>query len=280
MKVGFISDFFSSQLTGGAELNDEVLITYLSRKFDLIKIASQNCTIQKLQELDYIIISNFIGLDSNNRDFIINNKPYLIYEHDHKYVSTRDPSKFKDFKIPEQNLINLSFYKSAKKVICLSSIQVKILEESAKLNNCVSIGTSLWHPSSLQYIKDLDKTKNNKVAIVNSNNPIKNTPMAKQFCTSKQMDFDLISAPDSKQFLKILSQYETLVFFPGVLESLCRLVVEAKMLNCKVITKKRLLGASYEDWFHLSGDELIEKISEKVYNALLLFENTILENKK
>ena len=55
----------------------------------------------------------------------------------------------------------------------------------------------------IDYIKDLDKTKNNKVAIVNSNNPIKNTPMAKQFCTSKQMDFDLISATDSKQFLKI-----------------------------------------------------------------------------
>ncbi len=49
------------------------------------------------------------------------------------------------------------------------------------------------------------------------------------------------------------------------------------MLNCKVLTKTKMIGASYEEWFTLSGEDLIEKISEKVYNALLLFEKIILE---
>jgi len=277
MIVGFISDFFSDNLNGGAELNDNVLLSYLEKKFKVEKILSQECTIQRLSSLDYVVVSNFVALPQSNIDYLIGNKSYLIYEHDHKYVNTRDPSKFKEFKIPYENLVNLNFYKAAKKVVCLSDIQVKILKESAALNNCVSIGTSLWHPKTLQYIKDLDKTKNSKAAVVDSRNPIKNTAKAAAFCRAKNIDYDLISASDPKKFLEILSKYESLVFFPGVLESLCRLVVEAKMLNCKVLTKTKMIGASYEEWFTLSGEDLIEKISEKVYNALLLFEKIILE---
>tara|TARA_R100000388_G_C7227568_1_gene152658 strand:- start:193 stop:1035 length:843 start_codon:yes stop_codon:yes gene_type:complete len=280
MKIGFIADFLSSQLHGGAELNDNVLLAFLEKKFTVKKILSRECNIESMQDLDFLVVSNFVALSPSNINYIIENKPYLIYEHDHKYVSTRDPSKFKNFKIPKEKIINLPFYAAAKKIICLSSIQAKILQESTGLSNCVSIGTSLWHPQILNYIKDLDKTKNNKAAIVKSANPIKNTVMAEKFCKSKGIEYDLISSTDSREFLKILAKYETLVFFPGVLESLCRLVVEAKMLKCKVITKSKLLGASYEDWFSLSGDELIEKISENIYNALLLFEKTILEFKK
>ena len=66
-----------------------------------------------------------------------------------------------------------------------------------------------------------------------------------------------------------------LVFFPGVLESLSRLVVEAKMMNCKIVTTPKLLGAYYEDWFGMSGESLIKKIEEKIDSAFLLFEEVI-----
>ena len=39
-----------------------------------------------------------------------------------------------------------------------------------------------------------------------------------------------------------------------------RIVVEAKMLNLKVITQKKLIGAASEDWYSLSGEELIDKM--------------------
>ena len=278
MKIGFIADFFSSQLTGGAELNDSVLIEYLEKKFDVSKILSDQCTLDKIKDLDFLIISNFVGLNSKIINYITSNKQYIIYEHDHKYVSTRDPARFRDFKIPVDKLINIPFYRAAKKVVCLSNIQVKILKESANLNNCVSIGTSLWHPKTLEYINNLDKTKINKSAVVNSKNPIKNTELAERFCKEKNIEYDLISSGDTREFLKILAKYDSLVFIPGVLESLCRLVVEAKMLGCKVFTKTKMIGASYEDWFNLSGDELVEKIAENVHNAILLFEKLILED--
>ncbi len=279
MKIGFIADFFSSQIVGGAELNDNVLISFLEKKFGKItKLLSSRCTLQDIKKLDYLIISNFTGLDPVKLKYITYNKSYIIYEHDHKYVSTRDPSKFKDFKIPIENLVNIDFYRNAKKVVCLSSIQTKILKESAGLDNCISISTSLWHPEILKYINELDKTKNGKAAIVDSKNPIKNTAAAERYCKANNIKYDLISSGNTKEFLKMLSEYEYLVFFPGVLESLCRLVVEAKMLNCKIITRKGLLGAGYEEWFELSGPPLVEKMAENITKALILFEKIILED--
>ena len=46
----------------------------------------------------------------------------------------------------------------------------------------------------------------------------------------------------------------------GHLETCCRLVVEAKMLNCKVVTQQKLIGAASEPWFELNGEDLIEEI--------------------
>jgi hypothetical protein len=51
------------------------------------------------------------------------------------------------------------------------------------------------------------------------------------------------------------------VFFPKVMETCCRLVVEARMLNCGVITND-IVGATSEPWFHMKGMPLISKMLE------------------
>jgi hypothetical protein len=66
-----------------------------------------------------------------------------------------------------------------------------------------------------------------------------------------------------------------LIYIPTVLESLCRLVVEAKMLNCGVITKTKLLGAASEPWWKFNGQELINMIRQQQITALKLFENIL-----
>ena len=66
-----------------------------------------------------------------------------------------------------------------------------------------------------------------------------------------------------------------MVFFPKVLETFSRISIEAKMLNCKLVTKPKLLGAASEEIFNLSGKQLIEEIRKRKNNALELFENLI-----
>ena len=57
----------------------------------------------------------------------------------------------------------------------------------------------------------------------------------------------------------------------GHLETCCRIIVEAKMLSCNVITQKTLIGACSEDWFNLDGPELIEEIRKISNNSVDVF---------
>tara|TARA_A200000159_G_scaffold164833_1_gene196648 strand:+ start:6053 stop:7636 length:1584 start_codon:yes stop_codon:yes gene_type:complete len=276
--IAFIADFFESDIPGGAERNDAVLLAHLKSKYNVKELLSRNCKINDIIDSSIIIIGNFVHLPEDVKQYIAHKKKYVIYEHDHKYVKTRDPSKFKDFIIPQSQLVNEEFYRSAQKIVCLGVKQVEIINRSFDFEEgkCVSIGTSLWTESSLEMIRDFSHSeKKEKVAIVDYQNPIKNTKKAIAFCESKGIDYDLISSDDPKDFLKILSHYKSLVFFPGVLESLCRLVVEAKMMGCQIITTPKNLGASYEDWFVLKGPELVDVIKSNVNSALVLFEELI-----
>ena len=108
MKIAFIADFFSDQLSGGAENNDTVLIDYLNKFHDVGRLLSRALTIDKLKDYDFFIVSNFVLLSKECKDFI-ETREYIIYEHDHKYVTTRDPSKFVDFHIPKSEIVNKDF---------------------------------------------------------------------------------------------------------------------------------------------------------------------------
>ena len=273
--IVFIADFFDA--LGGAEQNDSILINHLASKHKIKCVLSHVCTIDELRDSSFVIIGNFVNLNHQVKNYITNNKKYIIYEHDHKYVKTRDPSRYNNFEIPESDIVNYEFYKHAKKVVCLGQKQVDIIKKSLNIDNLHSISSSLWSDDRLNLIRTLSSVEKKKeiFGIVNSGNSIKNTAKAVQYCEAKNISYELFSSSDPEKFLTSLASYEGLVFFPGVLESMCRLVVEAKMLNCKVITNPKLLGAYYEPWFNSMGQELIEKISANVKSALEYFESEI-----
>ena len=276
-RVVFVADFFSDQINGGGENNDSVLINFLQGKdIDVETIHAHVITPEDINSSPsetMFIVSNFIGLSKASKKSLEQSKKYIIYEHDHKYVPTRDPSKYTGYNIPHREIINYSFYKKAKKVVVLSQICKEILEKELKLDNVHSISTSLWSKEKFAFIRKLtkDESKPAKTAVLESQNPTKGMSSAVAFCRQNNIEFDLISSPDQKEFLRTLNQYENLVFIPQVLETFCRLVAEAKMLNCNVYTKKPLLGFMSEDFADQCGEELISTLEEQVSNALDYF---------
>jgi len=276
MKIIFIADFFSSELNGGAENNDSVLIEYLKNNGYKIRcIKSHNFDESIYQENDFFIVSNFVALDEKYKA-LLKKKQYIIYEHDHKYVKRRDVSKYADFVIPKEDFVNEKFYRDAKAVVVLSDVCKKILDKNLNTRNVFNIGCSLWSNKKLDLIASLStKQKNNKFAIINSNNPIKNTNLAIAYCKKNNIDFDMIELCNHEELLSKLSDYKGLVFFPGVLETFSRISAEAKMLNCKLLTKPKMLGFASEDIFVLSGIELIEEIRERNNKALKLFKSLL-----
>ena len=276
LKCIFVCDFYKTDLNnkGGAENNDSVLISLLEKYgFSIEKKYSTEVTPSFIEanKNKKFIISNFVNLSEASKQSL-QDKHYLVYEHDHKYLKTRDPSKFPNFIAPRNQVVHRDFYKNSQCVVCLSNSQTDSVKNNLDISNVESIGCSLWSTEKLDFISSISETpKDKEYCIVNSQNPTKGTREAVQFCKQNNISYDLMGSSNEKEFLRTLSQYKTLVFIPTVLESLCRLVVEAKMLNCKVITKAQLLGASSENWFNLNGKELITVIRSQQDIAFNIF---------
>jgi hypothetical protein len=272
----FIGDFYKSDLNnkGGAENNDSVLISLLEDQG--FKVEKKYCreispTVIESNKNKKFIIGNFVQLSEESKK-ALHDKHYIIYEHDHKYLKTRDPSCFPNFTAPPNQVINKDFYKNSRCVVCLSNSQAESVRNNLDILNVESIGCSLWSENKLSFIQSIAETPKVKdYCVVNSANVVKGTQQAVSFCNRSQYEFDLIQSSNEEEFLTTLSSYRTLVYIPTVLESLCRLVVEAKMLNCGVITKSQLLGAASQDWWGLNGKELITAIRKQQKTALDIF---------
>jgi len=274
--VIFIADFFSDDLLGGAESNDSVLISYLkNNNLCVAKVHSSACSIELLHKNkdSVFIVGNFIGLTEECKRYMIQNNNYIIYEHDHKYVANRDPSKYLNFKIPHEHLANIDFYKSSNKIVVLSEICRQVLEDNLNISNVISIGTSLWTDKKFSFLRNnLNNKKTKSLGIVNSKNPTKGTAEAVRYCEMKNMRYSLIEPAQPNDFLLNVSQYEKILFMPQVLETFCRLVAESKILNCQVLTKPGLIGMySEKELFNLSGDFLLEELQSRTHKALSMF---------
>jgi len=279
MKIGFISDLFNENIIGGAELNDSVLIDSLEQNFLINKCKSTAVTFDFLNQNDKFIVSNFVTLPFVFRDYlVVQDKKYIIYEHDHKYVKTRDPSRFMNFKIPESFLIHREFYKKAEKVVVLSNICKNILEQNNVSHNVHSIGCSIWSDKTLDFLRNLqDIKKEYKFGVVESQNPIKGSTQAIKYCKQNNIEPILIKSSNYYDFLSKLAKCETLIFFPQVLETFSRLAAEAKMLNCELITIPKMLGFASETYSMLNGNELIDKIHNQKNRALHFFQDWAME---
>lgn len=269
----FVQDFFAHQINGGAELHDKVVIDYFNDNnllFECINSSAITIDYIKTHSDKIWFISNFAHLKNIHKALISKTCTYLIYEHDYKFIDVRNPVGFGEFKVPSINKININFYKSAKKVICLSKMHREIFEKNLDLDNIENINCSMWSDKDLELFVSLQNvSKNDKYCVISSNNPIKKTPAAIRFCKSKGIEFDLISSPDYHKFMKTMALYKGLVFMTGHPEPTPRVAIEAKMLNCAFISHKNLIGVAHEDYFHLKGIDMINEVKKMRDEALI-----------
>lgn len=265
MKIVFIADYFTDQVLGGGELNNEELIGLLAQDGHEVKKINSNLVTRGFIEdnkKNSFIIGNFIGL-SQECIRSLYDKQYVIYEHDHKYINNRNPGVFEDFVAPKEALVNVEFYKNAKAVFCQSQFHLDIVKKNLNFDNLISLGGNLWSEDSLEYMaKQAAAPKTETYAIMDSPIEHKNTREAIMYCQYKKFPFKLIKSDNYKEFLKLMSEHKTFVFFPKTPETLSRVVVEARMMGMSVIVNK-MIGATREPWYSLKGQELIGLMRDK-----------------
>jgi len=196
------------------------------------------------------------------REFLMD-MDYVIYEHDHKYLKSRNPATYRDFKAPPSELINYSLYKNASAVFCQSKFHKDIVQKNLDIDNVINVGGNLWSEQSLNVIEQVSKLeKKDCCSIMQSNISHKNTTEAIKYCNHKDMDYELVSDKSYFEFLRKLGSNMKFVFLPQTPETLSRVVVESRMMGCSVITNN-LVGATKESWYKLKGRPLINKMREK-----------------
>tara|TARA_R110002020_G_scaffold16365_1_gene57838 strand:- start:1813 stop:2664 length:852 start_codon:yes stop_codon:yes gene_type:complete len=275
-KICFIADIYRNQLLGGAESNDDNLIKSLSSVHEVDCYQSSLVTTEQIDAADVVLVANFTTMSIETRNYITANSKYIIYEHDHKYVNTRDPSRFQNFKIPETHLINKAFYENARQVVVLSNICKEVMESNIPNSKVHSIGCSLWALETFEIIEQL--SKNEKLydhGIMFSQNPTKNYLKTKEFCQSNNLEPVEIQSSVYTEFLLKMSECKNFIFLPAVLETYSRICAEAKMMNCTVTTNAKLIGFFSEDFSGLSGQELIDTLRKKNSEAYTWFIKTI-----
>ena len=201
-EIGFISDFFKDDLLGGGEINDDNLIDHLGSFCKVKKFHSREVEIVDLNGLDSIIVANFTMLAPPIMVHLMANESYLIYEHDHKYVDTRDPSKFKDFEIPESRIINKNFYESASAVVVLSNICKEVMAKTIPHATIHNIGCSLWSDTTFDLLSKINKNdKTEDLCIMRNSNPTKNYFNTLQYCRKNDIEFGEIKPANQVDFL-------------------------------------------------------------------------------
>jgi len=259
----FISDFFVEQVLGGGELNDyEIYKTFLQKGFNVNRINSHSFSKEQLKEENFYVISNFINLKKDVKDSLKNYK-YIIYEHDHKYIRSRNPALYKDFLAPKEQIINHDFYKNAIAILCQSQFHADIIYKNLGLQNIINLSGNAWSIESLEFMRQISQTeKSDKISILDTKTSHKNTHGAIKYCIQKKQEYDLVSDNNYYSFLKKLGANKKFIFLPKTPETLSRICVEARMMNMSVVVNG-LIGASKEEWYILKGEELINYMMQK-----------------
>ena len=274
-QVIFVADLFADQHLGGAEINDNTLIQWLKDSgyyYDRMN--------SSLLTKDYIlsnkdkifIFGNFAQMNMHLAPYFALTK-YIVYEHDYKFLASRNPISYKNFIAPKNMTINHNFYENAKAVVCLSKMHREIFDKNIELNNIRHINCSLFDDDKIALLQSLySESKPKGYAIMKTNNPTKKMPQAIAWCKSKGLEYDLISHKDNNEFLKIMSQYQNLVFMTGHPEPTPRIAVEAKLMGVNLIANKKLIGVANEYWWDWEPPKIAKELVNIRKGAFKMFE--------
>jgi hypothetical protein len=274
-KILFIADVYVNELPGGAELvNDELISLLEIGGFEVVKAIAREITpdVLNFYRDTPIILGSFVSMREDTKNELASGKyKYVIYEHDHKYLPLRNPALFQNFEAPKNGIVNRALYENARMVACQTAMHEDIINRNLKLSNTNNLSSSLWGNNFLDAVLDIPVDKPRKfAAVIASTNPVKNQAGAEGFCKQKNYDYEVISEPTPIELAKRLSQFDKLVFFPTVPESLGRTAVEAKMVGCGIITNN-LLAVTKEPWFNLPRQELVQYLRDSRQKTVDVF---------
>ncbi len=279
-KIVFVSDMFVEDYVGGAELTSQALID--SSPFEVCKLHSRDVSMPLMQQGadKFWIFGNFTELNPQLIPSIVGNLRYSILEYDYKYCKARSPEKHLEVaKMPcdchnqMNGKIVSAFIYGAMHTWWMSEKQKErygtLFPFLFEHDNTVL--SSVFDDKTLGLIKALRLVNEGKERkgwlILGSNSWIKGADTAKQWCEDNAKEYEVVWNLPYEQLLEKLAAAEGFVYLPSGGDTCPRMVIEAKLLGCK-LQLNDFVQHKDEEWF---ATDDIQAIEEYLYTARKTF---------
>lgn len=267
--IVWVADAFAEDYPGGAELTSEALIE--SCQLNVFKIHSKDVTLKLLQQgfQKYWIFGNFSALDKGLIPSIVANLRYSIIEFDYKYCRYRSPEKHFHAEKSECNCNNeqsgmlvSAFMHGAVSLWWMSEKQqahYHKLFPFLREKTANTVLSSVFDDSFFAKVKLLREKYANVEKkgwlFVGSPSWIKGASEAKAWCELNNLEYEAIWGDSYEKTLERLAQAEGFVCLPPGGDTCPRMVIEAKLLGCKLHLNENVQHKD-EIWFNT--DDLLD----------------------
>jgi len=260
-KVIFVQDFLLSDLVGGAELSMDAL--HRSAPVDFAIVRSNQLTPEHIEahREAHWVFGNFAHLDPRFiHGFSVSNISYSVFEHDYKFCRWRSVERHRIEggeechceQHPWGKLIE-QFYLRAKQVwFCSQRHMQRYFDRfpSLKSANCSVLsavfGDEFFH-KIVPLISSLSSRRKSGWLTLDSDSWIKGTDDAKRWLEENGKSYSLIKGMTPDQVLESMANAEGFICLPRGADVSNRMVTEAKLLGCQVVTNENVQHVG-EEW--------------------------------
>ena len=260
---------FAEQYAGGAELTTEALI---DASPDLVKkVHARNLTVEFLQQNAdaFWIFGNFASINWSLVPVIAANLRYAVLEYDYKFCLHRSIEKHLhetgqecDCHKKQLGQLVTAFYQSADAIFWMSDAQrLRYIERfPSLLNHRNSIVLSSVFDQKffdkIEAVKQNSKERSGWV-VLGSQSWIKGFDDAVKWCEDNGKRFQSYWNVPYEDMLNTLGSAEGFVYLPKGGDTCPRMVIEAKLLGCQVVTNDNVQHAS-EKWWQGSPEDICD----------------------
>jgi len=279
-QIIFVADLFEEDYAGGAEMTSEALIQ--ASPYVVQKLHSKDVNLATLQQgkEKYWVFGNFSQMNLELIPTIVANLKYSILEYDYKYCSFRSPEKhlaLTKAKCNCEDQLNgklvSAFYYGSKSLWWMSEKQkdkyLTLFPFLSEKDNVVL--SSVFSKNTLGRLKTLKNSLKDEERkgwiVLGSQSWVKGFETAKKWCEDNGKEYDVVWNVPYDQLLAKLASSEGFVYLPAGADTCPRMVIEAKLLGCKLELNEYVQHKD-EEWF--ATDDL-QSIHDYLFTAPELF---------
>jgi len=261
VKLVFVQDFLIQDLIGGAELSMYALHESAPIPFLIVRSHQLTEAIVEQNKHCHWVFGNFSNLHPTAIEYFISSGiSYSVFEHDYKFCKWRSIEKHEIEgkekcnceKEPIGKLIERFFLKAKQVWFCSKKHMQVYLDRfpALRLANCEVLSATFdenFFRKIVPLMESLPDRKKSGWLTLDSDSWIKGTDDAIKWLKDNGKSYKLIKNMSPDQVLEAMANAEGFITLPRGADVSNRMVTEATLLGCEVVTNDKVQHAD-EDW--------------------------------